>query len=157
VVNKQNASEPGNYGRVWLGITGKSTEDPAKRTRALNSELVNGRLALGAIMGIMFLSGTFGTTGSELAVEGNQLSGAMLPGIGSLASLTWPALVGNQISGAIPSEISNLGAGLGRLPVQRGHAAGDRQPREPDVASLGWQPAQRRHPAGDRQPQSWLW
>ena len=32
-------SEPGNSGRGWLGITGKSRGDPARRPRALNSGL----------------------------------------------------------------------------------------------------------------------
>merc|ERR1719253_2458336 len=71
VVNKPNESEPGNYGRGWLGITGSSVEDPAKRTRALNSELANGRLAMVAIMGMMFQNGTFGTTGPEMWLPGS--------------------------------------------------------------------------------------
>jgi hypothetical protein len=40
-------------------------EDPARRTRALNSELANGRLAMVAILGIRFQNGTFGTSGPE--------------------------------------------------------------------------------------------
>jgi light-harvesting complex I chlorophyll a/b binding protein 1 len=38
-VNESNASEPGNYGRGRLVITGKSMEDPAKRMRSLSLEL----------------------------------------------------------------------------------------------------------------------
>merc|ERR1712187_637707 len=49
--------EPGNFGKGFLGITGKSIEDPAKRTRSLNAEIANGRLAMTAIMGMMFQNG----------------------------------------------------------------------------------------------------
>merc|ERR1711924_117643 len=58
--------EPGNYGKGWLGITGKSMEDAEKRKRALNAEIANGRLAMIAIMGMMVQNGTFGTTGPEM-------------------------------------------------------------------------------------------
>ena len=68
-----NEKEPGNYGRGWLGITGKSMEDLAKRTRALNSELANGRLAMVAILGMFFQNGTFGSTGPEMWLPGSAL------------------------------------------------------------------------------------
>merc|ERR1719394_1329938 len=61
VINEPvKAEEPGNYGKGWLGITGKSVEDPAKRTRGLNSEIANGRLAMMAIIGMFFQDGLTG-------------------------------------------------------------------------------------------------
>merc|ERR1711972_275642 len=58
--------EPGNFGKGFLGITGKSIEDPSKRSRSLNAEIANGRLAMAAIMGMMFQNGVTGTTGPEM-------------------------------------------------------------------------------------------
>merc|ERR1712008_631596 len=43
-----------------------SIEDPAKRNRSLNAEIANGRLAMFAIMAMMFQNGTVGTTGPEM-------------------------------------------------------------------------------------------
>merc|ERR1711979_80942 len=43
-----------------------SIEDPEKRKRSLNAEIANGRLAMFAIMAMMFQSGTVGTTGPEM-------------------------------------------------------------------------------------------
>lgn len=64
--------EPGNFGKGWLGITGKSVEDPEKRKRSLNAELANGRLAMVAIMGMMFQNGTVGySTGPEMWLGGS--------------------------------------------------------------------------------------
>merc|ERR1711948_74211 len=65
-VNNEVNGEPGNYGKGFLGITGKSIEDSAKRTRSLNSEIANGRLAMIAIMGMMFQNGVTGTTDSGM-------------------------------------------------------------------------------------------
>merc|ERR1719476_74998 len=62
--------EPGNFGKGFLGITGKSIEDPAKRTRSLNSEIANGRLAMIAIMGMMFQNGVTGTTDAAMWFPG---------------------------------------------------------------------------------------
>jgi len=67
VVNQpQDPNEPGNYGRGQLGFTGQSIEDPEKRRRSLNAELANGRLAMVAIMGMMFQNGWIGTTGPAM-------------------------------------------------------------------------------------------
>merc|ERR1712176_1054792 len=44
--------------------------DPEARKRSLNAELANGRLAMVAIMGMMFQNGTFGTTGPEMWLPG---------------------------------------------------------------------------------------
>merc|ERR1712056_77510 len=63
-VNNEVNGEPGNYGKGFLGITGKSIEDSAKRTRSLNAEIANGRLAMTAIMGMMFQNGVTGSTDS---------------------------------------------------------------------------------------------
>eukprot|EP00972_Heterocapsa_arctica_P034263 5047271-Heterocapsa_arctica.AAC.1 len=81
-MDEPNVSEPGNYGRGWQGITGKSTQDPAKSTHALNSELANGCLALVAITGIMFQNGTVGTTGPEIWLSGNTFERAARAGSG---------------------------------------------------------------------------
>jgi len=62
----KDPAEPGNYGRGRLGFTGVSIEDPAARKRSLNSELANGRLAMVAIMGMIFQNGFMGTTGPEM-------------------------------------------------------------------------------------------
>jgi len=75
VVNQpQNPDEPGNYGRGQLGFTGASIEDPEKRKRSLNSELANGRLAMMAIMGMMFQNGFIGTTGPAMWIPGFDAS-----------------------------------------------------------------------------------
>jgi len=41
-------------------------EDPERRKRSLNAEIANGRLAMFAIMAMMFQNGTVGTTGPEM-------------------------------------------------------------------------------------------
>jgi hypothetical protein len=70
IVVNQPQSEPGNYGRGFLGITGESIADPAKRTRSLNAELANSRLAMIAIMGMFFQNGVAGTTGGPMWFPG---------------------------------------------------------------------------------------
>merc|ERR1711972_1205872 len=45
-VNNEKDGEPGNYGKGFLGITGKSIEDSAKRTRSLNAEIAKRPLAI---------------------------------------------------------------------------------------------------------------
>merc|ERR1719499_2455675 len=55
--------EPGDFanaGRLGLPFAG-GIEDPAKRTRSLNVELANGRLAMMAIMGMFFQDGLTGS------------------------------------------------------------------------------------------------
>lgn len=76
VVNQpQNPQEPGNYGRGQLGFTGKSISDPEKRARSLNSELANGRLAMVAIMGMIFQNGVIGSTGPDMWIPGGAFNG----------------------------------------------------------------------------------
>lgn len=56
-------SEPGNYGRGRLGITGSSIKDPEQRKRALNAELANGRLAMMASLACSFKMDSQGLPG----------------------------------------------------------------------------------------------
>jgi light-harvesting complex I chlorophyll a/b binding protein 1 len=75
VVNQPvDPNEPGNYGKGRLGIgnmvygiTGPKIEDAAARTRGLNSELANGRLAMMAITGMMINDGLTGQAWGEWA------------------------------------------------------------------------------------------
>mmetsp|Transcript_113354 Transcript_113354/g.252870 ORF Transcript_113354/g.252870 Transcript_113354/m.252870 type:complete len:295 (-) Transcript_113354:92-976(-) len=66
---KQSADrEPGDFEGVGnLGVpNAEDIEDPEKRKRSLNAELANGRLAMVAIMGMLFQDGTVGTTGPQM-------------------------------------------------------------------------------------------
>jgi len=58
--------EPGNYGLGFIGAFNTIPSEPALRERKLNSELANGRLAMVAIIGMLFQNGTLGTTGPEM-------------------------------------------------------------------------------------------
>ena len=55
------AGTPGDYG--WKVLT---ATDPVERRRKLNAELANGRLAMVAIMAMLFQNGLAGTTGPEM-------------------------------------------------------------------------------------------
>lgn len=70
VVNKKT-SEPGNYGKGNLGLGligfGNSVQDPETRTRKLNAELANGRLAMMAIIGMFFQDGLTGSAWGDWA------------------------------------------------------------------------------------------
>ncbi|CAK0811692.1 unnamed protein product [Prorocentrum cordatum] len=69
VAYTEKAGEPGNYGKGWLGtgIFG-SVSDPAKRTRGLNSEIANGRLAMMAIIGMFYQDGLTGSPWGDWAL-----------------------------------------------------------------------------------------
>jgi len=58
---------PGDYG--WKKITSK---DPEVLKRKLNSELANGRLAMVAIMGMLFQNGYLGTTNEAMWIPGGN-------------------------------------------------------------------------------------
>merc|ERR1719343_1110147 len=60
-IEEWKARPAGDYGKGFLGMFGPVT-DPEKKTRSLNSELANGRLAMLAITGMFVQEGVFGTT-----------------------------------------------------------------------------------------------
>jgi len=64
---------PGDFANAGaLGVPfAEGIVDPEKRQRSLNSELANGRLAMVAIMGMMFQNGWIGTTGPEMWIPGS--------------------------------------------------------------------------------------
>jgi len=66
------ARAPGDYARGGvLGVPNGSTMPEGEgRTRKLNSELANGRLAMVAITGMMFQNGFLGTTGAPMWIPG---------------------------------------------------------------------------------------
>merc|ERR1712039_1027792 len=58
---------PNNYTFGPFGIpNAPSIADPEVRKKKLNAELANGRLAMVAIMAMLFQNGTVGTTGPEM-------------------------------------------------------------------------------------------
>merc|ERR1711972_588420 len=52
---------PGDYG--WKALT---STDPAEKTKKLNAEIANGRLAMFAIMAMIFQNGIVGNTGPDM-------------------------------------------------------------------------------------------
>merc|ERR1712151_61030 len=75
---------PGDFQNIGnLGVPySEDIPDPEARKRSLNAEIANGRLAMVAIMGMIFQDGTFGTTGPEMWLPGSAFEselGAMRP------------------------------------------------------------------------------
>lgn len=68
VVNQpKHPSEPGNYYKGRLAVFWYTKISvPEMRTRSLNSELANGRLAMMAITGMMIQNGLVGNTGHDM-------------------------------------------------------------------------------------------
>ncbi|CAE7832210.1 FCPF [Symbiodinium sp. CCMP2592] len=71
VVNKKT-SEPGNYGKGFLGLGavgfGSSINDPTLRAKKLSAEIANGRLAMMAIIGMFFQDGLTGSAWGDWAL-----------------------------------------------------------------------------------------
>merc|ERR1719188_2464867 len=66
-IDEFKEGEPGNYGKGFLGMFGP-VADPAKRTRSLNAEIANGRLAMMAIIGMFFQDGLTGSAWGDWAL-----------------------------------------------------------------------------------------
>merc|ERR1711972_610535 len=64
----EKEGEPGNYGKGFLGagVFG-SVSDSGKRTRSLNAEIANGRLAMMAIIGMFYQDGLTGSAWGDWA------------------------------------------------------------------------------------------
>ncbi|CAK0817367.1 unnamed protein product, partial [Prorocentrum cordatum] len=60
VAYAEKPGEPGNFGKGNFGLFG-GVADSAKRTRGLNSEIANGRLAMMAIIGMFYQDGLTGS------------------------------------------------------------------------------------------------
>ncbi|CAE7717517.1 FCPB, partial [Symbiodinium sp. CCMP2456] len=68
-INKPVGDEPGNYGKGNLGLGFlPSVADPEARTRKLSAELANGRLAMMAIIGMLFQDGLTGSAWGDWAL-----------------------------------------------------------------------------------------
>merc|ERR1712048_1428196 len=65
-IDEFKEGEPGNYGKGFLGAFGP-VADPSKRTRSLNAEIANGRLAMMAIIGMFFQDGLTGSAWGDWA------------------------------------------------------------------------------------------
>merc|ERR550534_2213909 len=73
LLQQDPSRDPGDFANIGnLGVPySEDIPDPEARKRSLNAELANGRLAMVAIMGMMFQDGTFGTTGPEMWLPGS--------------------------------------------------------------------------------------
>merc|ERR1712137_813116 len=65
---QRDPNDPTNLGLGSIGALGLlgSVKDPEVRTRKLNAEIANGRIAMFAIIGLFFQNGVTGTTGPEM-------------------------------------------------------------------------------------------
>merc|ERR1719401_1620823 len=68
ILRQDGDREPGDFENVGnLGVPfAEDVQDAEKRRRSLNAELANGRLAMFAIMGMLFQDGVTGTTGPQM-------------------------------------------------------------------------------------------
>ncbi|CAE6914821.1 FCPE [Symbiodinium sp. CCMP2592] len=86
-INKPVGGEPGNYGKgnLGLGFLGP-VADPEARKRKLSAELANGRLAMMAIIGMLFQDGLTGSAWGDWALytDSPLRSGLMSPGYNTL-------------------------------------------------------------------------
>jgi len=91
---KRNPDDPSDLGLGYLGACGLlgSIKDPKVRAVKLNAEIANGRLAMFAIIGLLFQNGVTGTTGPEMYGWGEN-SGVIW------AKVIFPALVAFGIGG----------------------------------------------------------
>jgi len=144
----KDPSDPGNYGRGKLGFTGEGIADPEARKRSLNSELANGRLAMVAIMGMLFQNGFIGTTGPEM----------WIPGAGGAASASATELhAGPKVlegtGGPFPEDFwdpAGLAKGKSEKQLLHWRAVELKHGRVAMLACLGWfHVAAGWHPIGD--------
>jgi len=80
---------------------------------------------------------------TSLQIDTDNLSGSIPAQLGSLTNLQAIDLNGNQLSGGIPPQVGSL-TNLQSLTLSGNHAV--RKSHQPSVPPFGHQPAQRKHP-----------
>merc|ERR1740122_671012 len=127
---------------------GEGIQDPEKRKRSLNSELANGRLAMVAIMGMMFQNGWTGTTGPEMWAPASAAASSA----SSVALRAGPKIL-EGTGGPMPNDFWDpAGLAKGKSDEQLLHwrAVEMKHGRVAMLACLGWfHVAAGWHPIGD--------